>query len=57
MLFGSAIAMKCFQERYAVILDIKLISSMSKIKKTSKKKQPPFFAIQTLNNFFLKKSK
>ena len=48
--------MKCFQERYAVILDIKLISGMSKIQKTSKKKkQPPFFAVQTLNDFFKKK--
>ena len=55
MLFWSAVAMKCFQERYAVILDIKLISSMSKIQKTSKKKKTLFFAIQTLNDFFKKK--
>ena len=37
MLFQSTIAMKCFQERYAVILTMKLTLDMPRIQEESKK--------------------
>ena len=51
MLFRSTIAMKCFQERYAVILAIKLISDMRRIQKVINKIANHLFcAVQPINN-------
>ena len=51
MLFRSTIAMKCFQERYAVILAIKLISGMRRIQKVINKIANHLFcAVQPINN-------
>ena len=48
--FQSTIDIKCFQERYAVILAIKLILSMPRIQKKSKKNCHLFCAVQPINN-------
>ena len=51
MLFQSIIAIKCFQERYAVILAVKVISGMPRIQKTNQKIANRLFrAVQPINN-------
>ena len=49
MLFQSIIAIKCFQERYAVILAVKVISGMPK-KMNQKIANHLFRAVQPINN-------